>query len=87
MKDAHGFNYLADLVAVIMTATQTNEVFQIISLTLTIIATLFSIVLTAIRLYFWFKDAKADGKITKEEVDEANKIIEDGTKQDHLNNK
>ena len=83
MKEMHGFNYLADAVAVVMTATQTNETFQIISLVLTIIATLFSIILTGIRLVFWYKDAKADGKITKEEVDEAKSIIDDLNKDSH----
>lgn len=87
MEDFKGMNYLADGVAVVFTATQTNEVFQMISLILTIVATLFSVVLTAVRLFHWYKEAKKDGKITKEEVDEAKKIIEDGTKTDHLDNK
>ena len=87
MKDLHGINYLCDGFAVVMTATQTNEVFQAISLVLTIIATLFSLSLTAIRLFYWFKEAKKDGKITQEEVDEAKEIIKDGTKDSHLDNK
>lgn len=86
MKDAHGLNYLADVFAVIMTATQTNEVFQMISLIATIIATAFSIVLTAIRLLFWFKNAKSDGKITDEEVEQAKEIIKD-VKKKHLDDK
>lgn len=83
MKNSYGLNWLADGVAVIMTAIQTNEVFQIISLVCTIVATLFSIALTGVRLFYWFKEAKKDGKITQEEVDEANKIIDDGLKDHH----
>ena len=85
MKETYGLNWLADGVAVVMTATQTNEVFQIISLVITIIATLFSAILTGLRLVDWYKEAKKDGKITKEEVDEAKSIIDDFKKDGHNN--
>lgn len=58
------------------TAIQTNEVLQTVSLVLTIIGT---IITTVSALYFWFKKAKADGKIDKEEIDEGVKILQEGT--------
>ena len=51
----------------ILTAVQTQEAFQIISLIFTIIATMVSIVFT---IWKWWKSAKADGKITPEEVND-----------------
>lgn len=86
MERTYGANYISDLIAVVLTAIQTDAVFQAISMTLTIVATAFSIFLTTLRLIYWFKEAKKDGKITSEEVDEAKSIIEDGTKN-HLDNK
>ena len=59
------------------TAVQPNEVFQYIQMGLTILATLITIILG---LRAWWKDAKKDGKIDKEEVGEAVKIVEDGVK-------
>ena len=62
----------------VLTALQSNEVFQIVELS-------FSIVLTAILIFYrvwkWWKEAKADGKITKEEIDELGKIIEEGKEE------
>ena len=63
----------------ILTALQTNEVFQIIELILSIILTLLLIVF---RLWKWFKEAKKDGKITSDELDQAIGIIEDAKKGD-----
>lgn len=83
MKDSHGISYIADGIAVIMTGLQTNEVFQLISLIITIVASLFSVIFTGVRLYYWFKNASEDGKISKEEVDEAKSIIDDLKKNDH----
>lgn len=77
MKESHGIAYIADGIAVIMTGLQTNEVFQTISLIITIVASLFSVIFTAIRLYYWFKEASKDGKIDQEEVDDAKSIIDD----------
>ena len=73
-----GYNYLADAVAIIMTAVQTDRIFQYISLGLTILATALSVLLSLVKLIKWWKDAKKDGKITKEELDEAESIIKDG---------
>ena len=41
-------------------------------------AILTSIVLLLYRLWVWYKDAKADGKITKEEIKEGIDIIANG---------
>lgn len=62
----------------VLTIVQTNEIFQIISLVLTIIT---SIIIIAHRLYVWYKAAKADGKITKDELEDAAKIVADGAKE------
>lgn len=59
------------------TAIQPDQVFAYIQMGLTILATLITIILG---LRAWWKDAKKDGKIDKEEVDEAVKIVEDGVK-------
>ena len=92
MKNQSGFAYISDLVAVVCTAIQTNEVFQYISLGLTILATLCSIIISILQLWKWWKKAKADGKITEEEINDGLKIIddiknnvEDG--KNHLDNK
>lgn len=78
-----GYGYLADAVAVIMTAVQTDKFFQYISLVLTIIATLGSILITILKLIKWWKDANKDGKITKEELDDAESIIKNGIEHIH----
>ena len=61
------------------TALQVNEVLQTISLVITILGGLVSLVL--IPLLNWYRNAKKDGKIDVDEVKEAAKIVEDGTKQ------
>lgn len=75
MKNA---DFLAEGASVVLTASQTNNIFQTISLILTIIATLFSIIS---RLAIWYKKAKADGKITKEEMKEGADIVKDEIKR------
>lgn len=86
MKDTHGLGYILDAIAVVLTATQIEPVFQIIQLIATIVASVVSIAFTSVKLYFWWKDAISDGKITKEEVDEAKKIVDDA-KKEHLDDK
>lgn len=85
MKDIHGIGYIMDSIAIALTVVQSERVFQIIQLIVTILATLLSIIFTSCKLYYWWKDAKKDGQITKEEFDEAKKIIED--EKHHLDNK
>ena len=59
-------------VATALTVVQTNEVFQLISLILTIIATILTI---AFNLYRWYKKAMKDGKIDENEIDELINIL------------
>lgn len=87
MKDVHGIGYIMDSIAIVLTATQSEPIFQIIQFIATIVATLFSIIFTSCKLYFWWKEASKDGKITEEEIDEAKKIIKDDKKNNHLDNK
>ena len=70
--------YAGNLVGMICTAIQPDELLQIISLILTIIATLFSIAFT---IYNWWKKASQDGKIDKEEINELVDIV-DKAKED-----
>lgn len=81
MNNNNVVSWVGNGVAVAMTAIQTNEVFQTISLILTII----SIITTfAFTIYKWYKHAKEDGKITADEIKEiiakggetANQIID-----------
>ena len=65
-------DYVLDGIAVGLGVAQLNQVMQIIQLTLGILATIISI---AFSLYKWWKKAKADGKITEEEINEAVDII------------
>lgn len=59
------------------TSLQTSEVLQIISLIITILGG--TLTLIVIPIYNWYKNAKKDGKIDKEEIDEAVHIIQNGT--------
>lgn len=61
------------------TATQTNEVLQTISLVITIIGALITFII--VPLLNWYKKAKEDGKITKEEIKEGIKIVSEGSQQ------
>lgn len=61
---------------IVGTATQTNETLQTISLIITIVGTIFSFII--VPLVSWYLNAKKDGKIDKEELQEGIKIISDG---------
>ena len=65
-------------VSAVGTGTQTNETLQTISLILTIAGT---IITMAMAILNWWKNAKADGKITKEEIKEGIDIISDGIEE------
>ena len=62
-------------VSAVGTGLQTSEVLQIISLVLTIIGSLITISMAIIS---WWKKAKADGKITSDEIQEGIEIIQNG---------
>lgn len=57
---------------------QANETFQIIELCLSVVT---SIVLIAYRLWKWYKAAKADGKITRDEISEGVEILIEGKEE------
>ena len=73
-------------VTAVGTGLQTNEILQAISIVLTIIG---SIITIAMALTNWWKNAKKDGKITKEEINEGVGIIVDGANEikDKIKNK
>lgn len=60
--------------SVIGTVTQFNEILQTISLIITIIGAIVSIVIVPI--ISWYREAKKDGKITKDEVEDLTKTID-----------
>lgn len=62
-------------VSAVGTGLQTNELLQTISLVLTIVGTCITI---AMALINWWKKAKEDGKITKDEIKDGIDIIVDG---------
>ena len=66
------YDFLTETFGVVFTAIQTNELFQLISLILTCLATAISLIYTIV---LWYKKAKADGKITKEEIEELEEKI------------
>lgn len=59
----------------VLTALQTNEVFQIVELIMSILLTC---VLLAFRIWKWYKEAKKDGKIDPSEIQEGIDILEKG---------
>lgn len=61
------------------TATQTNDVLQTISLVITILGGLITFII--VPLITWYREAKKDGKITKDEVEQAKDIVVNGTKE------
>lgn len=60
-----------------------NQVLSIISYVITIVGGILTLIV--IPLITWWKRAKEDGKITKEEIDEATQIIQSGVED--LNDK
>lgn len=70
-----GLGYITNGIAIVFSALQQNELFSIISWVLTILATLVTIAYT---LWKWWRRAKADGKITDEEIEEGLEITKEG---------
>lgn len=74
-------NYVAEIAnafTYVLAALQANEVFQIVELCLSIAT---SAVLIMFRLWKWYKTAKADGKITSDEIMKGVQIIIDGEEE------
>ena len=78
MKAKNILEITGNAVMYALTFIQTKEVFEIISLILSI---LISIVILITNVIVWFKKANADGKITKEETEELVEIVKDGTEK------
>ena len=66
---------VCDSIAILSTAIQPYRTLQIISMILTILSLTLSLI---IKLINWYRQAKADRKITKEELNEAVEITKDG---------
>ena len=62
-------------ISAVGTGMQTNEILQTISIVLTIIGSLITIGMAVIN---WWKNAKKDGKITKDEIKDGIDIIVGG---------
>ena len=62
----------------VLASIQSNEVLQIIEFVFSAILT---ITILTYRIWKWYREAKKDGKITKDEIDELGNIIEDTTKE------
>lgn len=80
MKNNSNLGIISTTLSAVFTALQTNELFQIIQLILTCVSVLITILYS---LWSWYKKAKADGKITIDEIDEPIQILKDGN--DSLN--
>lgn len=58
-----------------------TEVQAIVSIIITVLGFVISVLVPlGIRIYKWYKKAKEDGKIDKEEVEELQQIVSDGAK-------
>lgn len=55
--------------------TQTKEILGIVVMVLNIIVLILSVLL---KLYSWYKKSSADGKITREEMEEGANILKEG---------
>ena len=61
------------------TGLQTNDVLQTISLIITIIGGLITFII--VPLVTWYKNAKKDGKIDKDEIEDAIDIVVEGSEK------
>jgi len=66
MRNKNNLGYIFTTMNIILTTTQENPIYQIISLIITILGGIITILFT---IYKWYKEANKDGKITKDEVD------------------
>lgn len=74
MKNNDFLSWSGTIFGTIFTALQTNEVFQYISLAITILSSLLAIAFT---IYKWWKKANEDGKITPEEIEALGNDLKD----------
>lgn len=77
MKSRDFLDWIGCGFATFLTAIQTQQVFQIISLILTCVATALTIAYT---IWKWYKNAMKDGKIDEKEIKEGIDILNDAAK-------
>lgn len=70
------YDYIFDGFALFLAGIQIEVLFKYIQLGLGILATIVSIIIS---IWTWWKHAKADGRITKDEISEVVNIIKDKT--------
>ena len=71
-------SWVGSVFGTILTAVQSDQIFQYISLALTILSTLVAIAYT---IWKWWRKAKEDGKIDEEEVKDLVDQIDDVVKK------
>lgn len=71
-------SWVGSVFGTILTAVQSDQIFQYISLALTILSTLIAILYT---IWKWWRKAKEDGKIDEEEVKDLVDQIDDVVKK------
>lgn len=77
MKLKYLFEDVGNGIMYLCSFTQVEQVLRIASFALSV---LISILILASRIYDWWKKAHADGKITKDEIDELGSIVGEGIK-------
>lgn len=70
-------------VGYVLAAIQQNEILQIIEF---VLSALLTIIILIYRVWHWVKEARKDGKITDDEIEELGQIIEE-TKNGESNKK
>ena len=76
MKDELIGGAVGTSVSIVGTASQTNQYLQTISLVITIIGGLITIWCTGVMpIINWYKKAKSDGHISKEELEECKPLV------------
>ena len=75
MKIRDLFEVIGNGAMYVLSATQTKEIFEIISLVLSIVI---SILIVVGKIVDWYRRAKADGKITQDEINEGIDIVMGG---------
>ena len=79
MKDNLIYGSIGTVLSAIGTGLQTNEILETISLIITIIGGLITFIITP--LISWYNKSKTDNKIDTNEVQEAIKIISNGSEK------
>lgn len=70
-----GISWGLTALTTVLTALGSSDVGGWVTVIVSIISGIASIVYTVLRIVKWFKEAKADGKVTSEEMDELIEIV------------